>query len=544
MFKYIHGYHPATINAFIKSGLLREQDGLKLFQGKTLSPEMNFNVLAAKNSELYNIIKERRCPFYVDRLQGGTFIDDYEYDLNLVDEYLNLLGNDFLGFQMHEWISNYHTDLEKIIDNHCPDWTKHDIADTINKRYNTAFIYLESMTLDEITDFGKPESLSQFLSNLEYLYQKRQKQLKGLVFPCDSVSLSFPISLKCGSRFLMAEIGAQSPDTRVQVAFARGMAKAYGVPFGTYYEPWGGKPFSACLYKADGISEWGKLEEANFPFKTSGGNGGSSRSLQRRMHLYSFMAGADFMSEEWGMCNTFYDWKDFELTPYGKIKKDFLDFTDKYSDIGTPVIPIAFVLPKEFTVWEDTYSEIPYVSGFMNNGEYAEKLKKARAAAKKIFRDGTEMHGDEINSLRNCYTFDAVDIVTEDVIKTNDYKYLIDLTGNASFADKNKEKIIDEEEVLRILEKELPCTVSGGATKQLTRNEKGEYYLCLMNNQGITRSVSEGEKSLSDCAITVTVNIKNGRQLNCLEGGGKIKHFDGNNYFVAIPAGDFFFAKF
>lgn len=36
-------------------------------------------------------------------------------------------------------------------------------------------------------------------------------------------------------------------------------------------------------------------------------------------------------SEEWVMCNTFYNWKDFELTPYGKIKLDFLNIIKKVS---------------------------------------------------------------------------------------------------------------------------------------------------------------------------------------------------------------------
>ena len=53
------------------------------------------------------------------------------------------------------------------------------------------------------------------------------------------------------------------------------------------------------------------------------------------------------MSEEWCANTTFYDWQDFELTPYGKIKKEFLNFVKKY-DIGKPLTPVAAVLPKDF----------------------------------------------------------------------------------------------------------------------------------------------------------------------------------------------------
>lgn len=543
MFSYIHSYHPATIKEHIKSGLLRKQDGLKLNQTKLSSPQNKFNVLAAKNSELYNIVKERNCYFYVDRLQGGTYIDDYAYDLDLVEEYKRILGDKFLGFQMHEWVSNYHTDLEKIIDNNCPSWTREDIAKTINNRYKMPYLYLESMTLDEITDFGKPNDLNDFLNNCSVIFSKRQKYLNNLAFPCDSVSLSYPMTLKLGAKLVMAEIGAQSPDTRVQVAFARGMAKAYGVPFATYYEPWGGKPFSACMYQKDGLNEW-ELTPYNFTFQPSGNNGGSSRSLQRRMHLYSYMAGATYMAEEWGLCNTYYDWVDFELSPYGKVKKEFLDFTDKYSSIGKPVTPIAFVLPKEFTVLEDTYSEIPYISGFINQGIFAEKLTKTRKAAKKIFGNADDMQGDETNSLRNCITFDAIDIVTEDVIKTECYDYLIDLTGNNAFSKKYANKIIDIDNTEKVLDEILPCKILGGATKQLTKNDKGEYYLSILNNQGITRSVANGENSLPNSTITVIATIKNNRLLNKLEGDATITLIADNKYEITIPAGGFFFGKF
>ena len=35
-----------------------------------------------------------RCPFYIDRLQGGCYIEDYPYDRTLIEEYKALLGDD------------------------------------------------------------------------------------------------------------------------------------------------------------------------------------------------------------------------------------------------------------------------------------------------------------------------------------------------------------------------------------------------------------------------------------------------------------------
>jgi len=68
----------------------------------------------------------------------------------------------------------------------------------------------------------------------------------------------------------------------------------------------------------------GLSDGSQLPFTIQGSNGGSSRSLQERVHLFAWLAGAEFISEEWGLCNTFYDWQDYELTPYGQVKLDFL----------------------------------------------------------------------------------------------------------------------------------------------------------------------------------------------------------------------------
>lgn len=84
-----------------------------------------------------------------------------------------------------------------------------------------------------------------------------------------------------------------------------------------------------CNYNADGENEL-NIHGGEFPFESAGSNGGSSRSLQKRLLIYAYLAGAEFVGEEWGGYNTFYDLKDFTLSPYGKTKRLFLRFAEKY----------------------------------------------------------------------------------------------------------------------------------------------------------------------------------------------------------------------
>ena len=357
MFTYFHCYLPGTWDAQVRAGLVNKNSGIRFPESIDIEESYKFNNLAARGGELYSLVRENRYPFYIDRLQGGCYFENYPYDMRLVREYRDMLGDDFFGFQMHEWMSNYRNDINKIVGNGCRSWTKEDITAAIRKAFPFPHVFLEAASAEEFEEFGLPGSYEEFLCNSEKLFRRRQSYTGGDLLPCDSFFLSYPLELRYGAKRLMPEIGAQTPDTRIQVAYARGMAKAYGIPFGTYYEPWGGRPFSACSYQRDGKNEWNIHSGADFPFETKGANGGSSRSMQRRMHLYSYMAGASFMAEEWGMCNTFYDWNDFELSPYGEIKKEFIRFTEKYGDIGTPYTPAAVVLPRELPALEGVHCE-------------------------------------------------------------------------------------------------------------------------------------------------------------------------------------------
>ncbi len=538
-FTFFHAYMPKVFEAQINAGLFRENDGIRFCQSIDIDESLKFNNLAKICGDLYNFVRDNNCPMYIDRLQGGCFFEGYDYDMKLVRAYREILGEKFFGFQMHEWMSNFISDTGKLVDGKCPEpWTEENITATLKRDFPFPHVFTEAMSVKEFAGVGHITDLNRYLDAMKALFLKRQKYTDGTVLPCDSAILGYSLEFKNGAKRVMPEIGKQTGHTSVQIAYARGMAKAYGKSFGTYYEPWGGEPFSACNYHKEGLNEW-NISNDSFPFKTAGGNGGSPRSLQKRLYFCSYMSGAEFISEEWGLCNTFYDWNDFELTPYGQIKKDFIDFTEKYKNIGKPIAPIAAVIPKEIISLDNIDTDGNYLS-FSVDGELKRKLDVMRSGLRRLFAYG-ETFGNENGCLVNRLLPDAIDIVNEDVYNENGYAYAVNLTGDGDFEKKHRCCSVDD--VSDLLNRLLPCRVTGGLHHIVNKNSDDEYFLTVFNNTGIVRSVKEGEYGLKEAEKTVQVELKDGRTLSALYGNFRIEETDGK-YFITVPAGEMFIGRF
>lgn len=271
-FTYFHCYLPETWEGQVNCGLIDGNAGIRFCQTVTVREEYKFNRLAARDGELWNLLREQRLPFYIDRLQGGCYMDEYPYDRELVQAYRELLGDRFFGFQMHEWMNNLRADIRKLDRGGCTDWTVPNIEATISRLYPGKHLFLEAMTAGEYAAAGRPDTIEAFLDLSRALLERRLLNCGGDLITCDSSSLSYPIEVAAGVRRTMPEIGAQTPDTRVQMAFTRGMAKAYGMQFGAYLEPWSGKPATACCYHREGKNEWGctaRISRIRQPEKTA-----------------------------------------------------------------------------------------------------------------------------------------------------------------------------------------------------------------------------------------------------------------------------------
>ena len=246
------------------------------------------------------------------------------------------------------------------------------------------------------------------------------------------------------------------------------------------------------------------------------------------------------MSEEWGGCNTFYDWHDFELTPYGTVKKDFLDFVDTYPDVGEKLAPVAAVLPKDLPVLSDLRDD-KFLS-FPIEPDKREKMVSIRQKLLSIFSDtDTPMLGNEISTLPNCAIPDAVDVIHADAPTLDQYRYLVDLTCDPAFS-RDRDNIVEIPQLKALLEEALPCTVRGGLHWLVTQKDDS-YYVAIFNHGGVIRSVAEGERVLPEATVTATLELKQGRTLQPLEGSKRLS-CDNVRYFITIPGGDWFFGRF
>ena len=109
--KFFHVYNDKYFKGLVKKGFINKNSGFKIQHDFPMENSMKFNVFAAKGTNIYNLIKENKFPFYIDRLTGGTTYHYYKFDTNLLQEYRDMLGDWFLGIQLHESEGGYLGDL-------------------------------------------------------------------------------------------------------------------------------------------------------------------------------------------------------------------------------------------------------------------------------------------------------------------------------------------------------------------------------------------------------------------------------------------------
>ena len=548
MFHFLHGYSPKLWAGYVKNGLVGPEDGVRFVQNIFTPEEASFNEVAKKGGKLWKLVTEEGRPLYIDRLQGGCHYYEYPFDQELLEEYRRALGEKFLGFQMHEWMSNYRSDLNKAAAVSKEDWNEENIQAEILRQFDPP-LFLESMNLEEFAAGGKVETPEQFYNNMTAHYKMQVEKYKDIV-AVDSGYIMYPFEIENGVNLIMPEIGAQGyRDIILLMCYSRAITAAHGVRYGAYYEPWGGDPFSCCVYNPENDNEWFLGRSGAFPYKTGGENGGSSRSNQKRIYLYAYLSGAQYLSEEWGAYNTFCDKDCTVLSEYGKVKKNFIDFTRKYPDIGEKLAPVAIVLPKDlptYVVQREGESHTGDPAGYMYqcplDGEPGKKWDHIRDTVDSILRNTYPMIGNECRGLCNTRMPDAVDILTEaEESALGKYACLVDLTGNADFAARHG-NIIPADQVADKLFKLLPVTVTGECHFLVNARADGKHYLTVFNHSGIKRTVAEGECALEEATTQVEIALKSGT-LRALEGEGTLTQKDGK-YLATLKAGEYLFMEF
>lgn len=576
--KFFHVYNDVYLEGLQKNGFLNKDSGFKIQNVFSVPKHLTFNHYAAVGTKLYNMIKEHHIPFYVDRIAGGITYYPYTFDRALIREYRNILGDDFLGFQLHESASN----------RRYAEWPRMMRVTGKKGNFDPAELRRLLPAKNKFTPDGEQlvslsqdtpeyyatrtyaETVLDFVEEIRDMFRRRLADTDNNILPVDSYMLFTKLQDEMGMRTFMPEIGSQIPLTRVAVALARGMAKASSKKWGTYYECWRAdwipeKKAYTCnmpCYAPDPDNEWYLTQETHGDdFTTHGANGGSSRLLQERIYYHSLMSGADYFGEEWGLCCSYYDTKDFALTPYGALKKRFINDALDLQGMQ-PVVPFALVLPTDCPCIEITDRMIPHEIG-KHRGVYLHDIPLSAADTAHyghiedlitlFFNRTDDTDGNESHVLTNGLFGDLFDIIYADASDEalSRYEYLIDATEDSAFARAKAGKgykILESTDPYRVKEEveELAKQVMPVYVDDLhwlvSTDSKGRRFLTVFNNAGNLRTSEKGDVVNHDYdrRITITLNVPGALDIfKAARGAMDVERIDARTYRVTIPAADF-----
>ncbi|MHB1152977.1 MAG: hypothetical protein ACYCWE_04600 [Eubacteriales bacterium] len=554
MYTVMHAYYPGYQKGLIRTGLWSEGDGIRLMHKPSFENDIEFNNIVRKGTEFREFIEDKKCPLWIDRLLGGIDIcKGYQYDGRLISELTDLLGENFWGFQMHEWASNYHHDIERIKEaygRYCENHKDASLSDYLRAvDSGEEELFLEAYTAKEWMSNPMPDDLTGLLNGIDTLYKRRKSEVGAQITPVDSYALSHRIEAVNGAKRIMIETGRNIPDMRIQMAYVRGIAKANRIRFGIYYECWSpGAQLTIPYGNASLHDEWYEnlgetyLSEGKTIAETE--KGGSSRSLQDRILHYSYLGGASILGEEYSICTTFRNAVDFSLTDYGRIKKGFVDFVRRNPDIGETCTPLAVVLPKDVPMIDlsssDSFLGIPLDSDRM----YAETVRNISVINEtlhEIFGSVSGMTGNEAHVIKNGGLPDAIDIIHSGTeYDTNKYDYLIDLTSEPDFRKKHH-NIVPLCDAAYILKKSLPIWVEG-PVQWFVNRKNNCFLLYIANNSGIHRSPDTGETELPDSFAFA--EIKGTDDLELIGGEADINRTECGSFGITLGPGKWSFFRF
>ncbi len=576
--KFFHVYNDKFFEGLEKNGMINRDTGFKIQHVFSMPDEIKFNQYAAKGTKLHSLIKDEKFPFYVDRIAGGCTYHKYSFDRSLIREYKDILGDWFLGFQLHESGSNRcYTDWPRILHYTGGDKGPYDpevLRKVLKEEYavmpdGTPLQCISQGTVEEYAKLQFPETPQAYIADMMEMFRTRMGEVEGSILPCDSYFMATKMQDELGMRSFMPEVGCQIPLMRLAVALVRGIAKASGKTWGTYYECWRevqNVGYSMPCFNDDPSNEWYLSQELHpDDFTSYGENGGSSRLLQNRIYYYSLMSGADYFSEEWGLNCSYSDMKEFSLSPYGMIKKNFISAAEKLRGIQAE-IPFAIVLPKAYSCveipsvfweWEVGLHREKYMERLLGKEE-REYVGHVEDVLKLFFVRNGKKYGNEGHVITNSRFGDVVDVIYEDTSMEamKKYEYLIDATPDSEFFKKHADsgmRILESADLERLtssmdqlIRATMPCVVDK-LCWLVSTDQDGRRFLSIFNNEGNERDWHQGDIIHTEADEVVTVQFSIPANVKVFEASPKMAQItreDDLTYRVKVPAAGFVILEF
>lgn len=167
---------------------------------------MKFNRLAVKSGKLHSLLKEGEYPFYVDRVAGGIGWYGYKFDPELIREYADLLGDWFLGFQLHESVSNRRFVDWALIESVSQSKGPYDCAmikeRLLHKKRTEALgIPMYNLNMDPPEAYhGKvfPETPGEMIEDMKDMFRRRMAEVEGHILPADSAFAALKLENELG----------------------------------------------------------------------------------------------------------------------------------------------------------------------------------------------------------------------------------------------------------------------------------------------------------------------------------------------------------
>lgn len=541
-FSFLHTYEASGRywRGMEKAGLLRHTTGVRLVNSPWADDVSRFNSVARADSELHRILQKRKCPFVIDRVTGGAHYRPYNYDQSLIESYAKLLGDKFLGGQVHETVCNTHNDWDRFVSAN-KKFAHEPITPDELRNYFTcknAPRCLEYGTLDDYAGRSHPKNNNDFWREIEANFRRESKRFDSHTSYCEgsgSGELTWHAFYKFGANFCLAELGAwASSKSQFAIASLRGAARAAGKPWGIFFAPWGPEGCTAMVPEKDWSWQCPLtfFEGTGWPM---GPDRGPSAALQQRLFFHAYLSGAWTLHEEWGAECNLLDWETAQLSSYGYITQALLDFQEKHPDVGEPYTPLALVsnarIPNpDAALWGEIKSAL-----FQNGPE-----DKTCAARK---NSGIA----EADCFAPCVVPEIFDIVPSDAPDSVWKRYREVIQVGAGTSPQGAKVFPTErqaEEIIRSLRKLSPFERSTHLPMQINyRKSDGAWIVALHNPWGARRGDVQNLGSVLDegCAqreiLRPKFSMKSAKAIHAWPSGSRLSRHGDTLEAIVGPGG-------